>query len=155
MLEVLQPLGLQAVRLQAVWGLAHDFLAADWQSPSDFKHCGPFVADSWRIFCRGGGSLAGVGDKNLQRYLRWRLHGKVEEAGKRERAAGSRKRRASPPAEAGTLRSGRRRNGTAGGSGGGGAQASPPGQRRMTRAAGPSGTGAATSAPKAARGRRS
>ena len=145
LLEVVHPLGLQAIRLAAVRGLARDFLATEWQDPSEFRGCGRFVADSWRIFCRGGSggqqgvSLQGVDDKNLQRYLRWLAHGQQHEEheggtpGQRERAVGGRKRKAVAAAKAGTLRSGKRRGPAAGG--GGGRSRAPAGGRRLTRAA--------------------
>ncbi|KAI3435504.1 hypothetical protein D9Q98_001570 [Chlorella vulgaris] len=142
MLEVLNPLGLQATRLAAVQGVARDYIASDWQQPSDFRHCGAFVTESWMIFCCGHRSLAGIGDKNLQRYLRWHLHGSVDEV-KRQRQP---KRKAEVPAEPGTLRSGRCRSGVAGGNVGtntGGAQ-----QRRVTRA-----SAAVGAEPAAKRGR--
>jgi hypothetical protein len=153
---VVHPLGLQAIRLAAVRGLARDFLANDWQDPSEFRGCGRFVADSWRIFCRNGGqqggSLQGVDDKNLQRYLRWLAHGQQQEEqegstpGQRERAAGGgRKRKAVAEARAGTLRSGKRRGPAAGS---GGRNRAPAGERRLTRAA-----AAAAGAGKATGGR--
>eukprot|EP00878_Enallax_costatus_P028967 GHUV01031336.1.p1 GENE.GHUV01031336.1~~GHUV01031336.1.p1 ORF type:complete len:157 (+),score=19.82 GHUV01031336.1:396-866(+) len=50
---VIHPLGLQPTRLAAVKAVSHDFLATDWQEPSQFKGCGKFVADSWKVFCKG------------------------------------------------------------------------------------------------------
>ncbi|KAL4432866.1 hypothetical protein ABPG77_008192 [Micractinium sp. CCAP 211/92] len=133
MLEVMHPLGLPETRLAAVTGIARDFLATDWQDPSEFKHCGKFVSDSWRIFCRGHRSLRDVEDRNLQRWLRWRLCGSLEskkEAQQRHRTAAKRKLAAERPAKAGTLRSGRRR-----GSAVATQAAQPAGERRLTRAA--------------------
>lgn len=34
----MHPLGLPDTRLAAVRGIARDFLATDWQDPSEFKH---------------------------------------------------------------------------------------------------------------------
>lgn len=144
MREVMHPLGLQDTRLAGVRGLAHDFLAMDWQDPSEFKHCGKFVSDSWRIFCRAHRSLAGIEDKNLRRYLSWVLSESVEdkeaEEKQRQRAGASRKRKAEPKAEAGMLRSGRRRGDSAAGTGstrpaGHVPRAAVGGERRLTRAA--------------------
>lgn len=130
LVEELNPLGLQATRLAGVRALARDFLATDWEDPTEFKHCGPFVADSWRIFCCG--SRQPAADANLARYQRWRAHGTAEEKALAKRGSGSgRKRKAEPAAEAGTLRSGRRR-----GSGDSAGGSSPPAERRQTRAAG-------------------
>jgi hypothetical protein len=136
LLGVLHPLGLQATRLAAVRGVATDFLATSWSQPSDFKHCGRFVCDSWRIFCCGQRSAAGVEDKNLLRYLRWLLHGRLDEglARSKEGAPAASKRSLQPPVQAGTLRSGRRRNGGAGAAGKAKKQAAA-GERRMTRSA--------------------
>lgn len=133
LLEVMHPLGLPDTRLAAVRGIARDFLATDWQDPSEFKHCGKFVSDSWRIFCRGHRSVHDVEDRNLQRWLRWRLCGSAEgraEAKQRQRATAKRRRALERPAEAGTLRSGRRRD-----DGAAAQAAQPAGERRMTRAA--------------------
>lgn len=58
---VIHPLGLQLDRLAAVRAVARDFLATDWQEPAQFKGCGKFVTDSWRIFCKG--SRVAKGDK--------------------------------------------------------------------------------------------
>lgn len=33
--------------------LPQGFLATDWEVPSEFRGCGKFVTDSWRIFCKG------------------------------------------------------------------------------------------------------
>ncbi|KAI7840334.1 hypothetical protein COHA_006116 [Chlorella ohadii] len=66
MLEVLHPLGLPHARLGAALDVARGFLASDWQDPSEFKHCGKFVSDSFFIFCRHRHSLKGVEDKTLQ-----------------------------------------------------------------------------------------
>ncbi|KAL4458027.1 hypothetical protein ABPG75_012892 [Micractinium tetrahymenae] len=145
LLVVMRPLGLPATRLAAVRGIAHDFLATDWQDPSEFKHCGKFVSDSWRIFCRGHRSVHDVEDKNLQRWLRWRLCGSTEtnaEPKQRQRASAKRKRAEEKPAEAGTLRSGRRRSGEAAASRG----ARPAGERRVTRAAAAAGVTKASAA---------
>jgi hypothetical protein len=71
LLEALNPVGLQAVRTASVQRLSHDFIHTDWKDPSEFKGCGPFVADSWRIFCMGLRSHSEVGDAKLQAFLRW------------------------------------------------------------------------------------
>lgn len=57
--EVIHPLGLQPTRLAAVRAVARDFLATDWQEPAQFKGCGKFVTDSWRIFCKGSRETKG------------------------------------------------------------------------------------------------
>jgi hypothetical protein len=68
--DLIHPLGLQPVRLRAVRSISRDFLATDWEDPTAFYGCGKFVADSYRIFCRGdvsgaggsaGGAAGGVG----------------------------------------------------------------------------------------------
>jgi len=69
--EAINPLGLQAVRLAALRSMSHDFLAKEWELPSEFKGCGKFVTDSYLIFCRGLRQASQVDDVNLQRYLRW------------------------------------------------------------------------------------
>ncbi|PSC72795.1 DNA glycosylase isoform A [Micractinium conductrix] len=123
LLAVMHPLGLGASRLAAVRSIAHGFLATDWQEPSQFHGCGKFVSDSYHIFCRGQRSAAGVEDKNLLRYLRWRQSGSTEDEvdeKRRQRAAATKPKR-EVPAKAGTLRSGR------------GEAAPPAGERRMTR----------------------
>jgi hypothetical protein len=58
--DLIHPLGLQPVRLKAVRGIARDFLATEWEDPTAFYGCGKFVADSYRIFCRGDVSGAGA-----------------------------------------------------------------------------------------------
>ena len=60
-----------------------------WEDPQEFKGCGEFTSDSWRIFCRGHRSLHGIEDPTLQRYLRWLTKGIVEgkERVQRKRAA--------------------------------------------------------------------
>lgn len=133
MLEVLRPLGLQATRLAGVRGLASDFLAADWSDPSDFKHCGRFVRDSWRIFCRGQRSLQGVEDRNLLRYLRWLMHGRAAPTeNQSDKAASERTRQ--PLGEPGRLRSRRCKLGGAGAMGKARERAPADGQR-VTRSA--------------------
>lgn len=47
-------------------------LLQDWTDVSELYGCGKFASDSWRIFCRGCTSTAGVQDVNLKRYLAWR-----------------------------------------------------------------------------------
>ncbi|KAI8474540.1 MAG: hypothetical protein J3K34DRAFT_518071 [Monoraphidium minutum] len=69
--QIIHPLGLQPVRIKAARGVARDFLAEDWADPSEFYGCGKFVADSWRIFCRGDATGAGVEDRNLKAYVAW------------------------------------------------------------------------------------
>lgn len=61
----------------------------DWQDPAEFKGCGRFCSDSWRIFCRGHRGLRDVEDRNLQAYLRWLTKGVLE-----ERRGGGRKQKA-------------------------------------------------------------
>jgi hypothetical protein len=39
--------------------LLQGFLGSDWQEPSEFKGCGKFVSDSWRIFCKGARDAKG------------------------------------------------------------------------------------------------
>jgi hypothetical protein len=39
--------------------LLQGFLGSDWQEPSEFKGCGKFVSDSWRIFCKGAREAKG------------------------------------------------------------------------------------------------
>lgn len=134
LVEQLNPLGLQATRLAGVRALAHDFLATDWEDPTEFKHCGPFVAESWRIFCRG--SRQPAADANLARYQRWLAHGTAEDKAPAKRGgSGARKRKAEAPAEAGTLRSGRRRGAGSDDAGGRAGRRDPPAERRQTRAA--------------------
>ncbi|KAF8072716.1 Mbd4 [Scenedesmus sp. PABB004] len=70
-MSLLQPLGLQATRLAAVRAVSRDFLATAWAEPSEFRGCGKFVADSWRIFCRGARDARGVEDAKLRQYLAW------------------------------------------------------------------------------------
>ena len=74
LVEAINPLGLQLNRIKALKSMSHDFLAKDWQLPSEFAGCGKFTSDSWRIFCRGHRSLEDVEDKNLRRYLHWALN---------------------------------------------------------------------------------
>jgi hypothetical protein len=50
---------LQDTRLAAIRGLSRDFLESDWADPSAFRGCGPFVRDSWRIFCCGATDAKG------------------------------------------------------------------------------------------------
>eukprot|EP00878_Enallax_costatus_P016286 GHUV01017083.1.p1 GENE.GHUV01017083.1~~GHUV01017083.1.p1 ORF type:complete len:269 (+),score=61.79 GHUV01017083.1:739-1545(+) len=68
---VIHPLGLQPTRLAAVKAVSHDFLATDWQEPSQFKGCGKFVADSWKVFCKGHRVSRGIHDVKLTQYLAW------------------------------------------------------------------------------------
>jgi hypothetical protein len=68
---VIHPLGLQPTRLAAVRAVSRDFLATDWQEPAQFKGCGKFVTDSWRIFCKGDKETKGVDDIKLKQYLAW------------------------------------------------------------------------------------
>lgn len=74
----INPLGLQLNRIKALKSMSHDFLANDWQLPSEFSGCGKFTSDSWRIFCRGHRSLEDVEDKNLRRYLHWLLNNDIQ-----------------------------------------------------------------------------
>jgi hypothetical protein len=60
-IDVINPLGLQPTRLRAVRSISEGFLGTDWEDPTEFYGCGKFVADSWRIFCRGDVSGAGEG----------------------------------------------------------------------------------------------
>ncbi|PRW18374.1 Methyl- -binding domain 4 [Chlorella sorokiniana] len=145
LLEVLRPLGLPHARLGAALDVAHGFLATDWEDPSEFKHCGKFVSDSFHIFCRRRHALKGVEDKTLQRYLRWRL-GMVDEEQEQQQKRSERKRKAEKPAEAGTLRSGRRRAGPGEGRGVGS------GPRRETRASAAAAAAAAKADGEAAAG---
>lgn len=71
---LLGPLGLQALRALAVRGIAHGFLATDWQCPSEFRGCGPFVAQSWEIFCRGRTELTGAPHIPLNAARGWVRH---------------------------------------------------------------------------------
>lgn len=149
MLEVIRPLGLPSARLGAITGLSRDFLAADWEDPSEFKGFGAFSADSWAIFCRGRLAMAGVEDKNLLRYLRWRASGSTEDPHKQKQQRERKRKVEEKPAAAGTLRSGRRRGGAAK------AAAPPAGERRQTRAsAAAAESQGAGSSSKARKGRR-
>ncbi|WIA08716.1 hypothetical protein OEZ85_008140 [Tetradesmus obliquus] len=65
MAALLHPLGLTQARLAA------GFLGTDWQDPSEFKGCGKFVSDSWRIFCKGVEEAKGIEDAKLKQYLAW------------------------------------------------------------------------------------
>lgn len=150
MLAVVHPLGLPAARLGAVTGLARGFLAADWQDPAEFKGFGAFSSDSFHVFCRGRLSPAGVEDRSLLRYLRWRAHGTADEPAKPAQQRQRKRRAEERPAEPGTLRSGRRR----------GEGAPPAGERRQTRASAAAAAGEAApeggegSGKKVRRGRR-
>ena len=133
LLEALHAVGLQAIRLAALTAMSRDFLATAWEDPTAFKGCGRFCADSWRIFCRGHRSLAGVEDANLQRYLRWLVKGEVGEKRQRHKGGQRAKRGADErAAEPGTLRSGRRRAGVAAGAAAA-AETAPTPERRQTR----------------------
>ena len=44
----------------------------DWSCVSEFHGCGPFVRDSWLVFCRGELSAQGVACLALRQYLSWR-----------------------------------------------------------------------------------
>ncbi|GAB4820503.1 hypothetical protein N2152v2_007549 [Parachlorella kessleri] len=83
--DMLRPLGLQAVRYSALKEMSRDFLEKDWEDPQEFKGCGKFTSDSWRIFCRGHRSLRGIEDPTLLRYLRWLTKGVVEDKQRQQR----------------------------------------------------------------------
>lgn len=91
MLAALHPLGMQAMRLKALRNMSRDFLATDWEDPSEFNGCGPFVSQSWRVFCRGLRDPKQVTDVSLSRYVHWLLRGEVQ-------AKGGRKGRGANPA---------------------------------------------------------
>lgn len=65
--------------------LTRSLLLQGWEDPAEFKGCGKFVSDSWRIFCRGHRSVRDVDDATLQRYVRWLTHGLLEEKAKKKR----------------------------------------------------------------------
>eukprot|EP00882_Tetradesmus_deserticola_P011744 GHRQ01012425.1.p1 GENE.GHRQ01012425.1~~GHRQ01012425.1.p1 ORF type:complete len:260 (+),score=89.85 GHRQ01012425.1:919-1698(+) len=73
MASLLHPLGLSQARLPAVRAVAQGFLGTDWQEPSEFRGCGKFVTDSWRIFCKGPQTATGVADAKLRHYMAWAL----------------------------------------------------------------------------------
>lgn len=73
LLQTMNPLGLQQVRMSALINMSRSFLEDDWACPSEFKGCGRFVADSFKIFCRGHRTASSVDDVNLSKYLRWLL----------------------------------------------------------------------------------
>jgi hypothetical protein len=50
---------LKLLRLLLLLLLLQGFLGSDWQDPSEFKGCGKFVADSWRILCKGTRDVKG------------------------------------------------------------------------------------------------
>ncbi|KAF6261006.1 hypothetical protein COO60DRAFT_832409 [Scenedesmus sp. NREL 46B-D3] len=73
MAALLHPLGLTQARTAAVAAVSQGFLGTDWQQPSDFKGCGKFVTDSWRVFCKGTRDARGVDDAKLKQYITWAL----------------------------------------------------------------------------------
>ena len=93
----IRPCGLQANRVAALKTMSLDFLATDWAEPSEFKGCGKFTADSFRIFCRGHRDGGAVEDATLKRYLTWvnRGAGGGGEArrGRKKAAAAGRRRK--------------------------------------------------------------
>jgi hypothetical protein len=47
------------------------FLGSDWQEPSEFKGCGKFVSDSWRIFCKGAREAKGERHDRTRQHCEW------------------------------------------------------------------------------------
>lgn len=94
LMQAINPLGLQAIRYNALKSMSRDFLETNWNIPSDFKGCGRFTTDSYLIFCKGLRNSNEVEDVNLQRYLRWlskEESGVEERKRERTRSAGGNK----------------------------------------------------------------
>ena len=116
---LLQPLGLQRNRRASVKATSLAFLASAWKDPAEFKGCGGFCSDSWRVFCRGETqTVRGIEDAMLRSFVRWCSGGGgsgggggVDAVARRKEAADAEKKR------------GRKRGGGAGGEGRDGAAA--------------------------------
>ena len=67
---ILQPLGMQNIRVKRIKGMSRDYLEWDGKDPADLYGIGKYGSDSYRIFVFGE-LLDDVNDKELKKYVEW------------------------------------------------------------------------------------
>lgn len=67
---ILQPLGMQNVRVRRIRAMSRDYLNWDGIDPVRLHGIGKYGSDSYRIFISGE-LLEDVEDKELRRYVSW------------------------------------------------------------------------------------
>lgn len=69
---ILQPLGMQNIRVKRIKGMSRDYLDWDGKDPTDMYGIGKYGSDSYRLFVSGELlEYHRVDDKELKKYVKW------------------------------------------------------------------------------------